>query len=225
MSSIAVAASASGTGGVTLIAPVTASILTITLPNASGDLLSTGSTIPSSTLTGALPAIDGSALTGMPASGKVLQVVTLTKVDEWTTTSNSFVDVTGLVLSITPTSATSNILVTASVAFSSEGTTWGEHYFRLARDGVSLAVGTATGNAMNCAFGGLAHDDGHRTQTGVTIVEDSPATTSAVSYSVQASCAATSSYGNIIYVNDSARPNASYSGNGISTITLMEIGA
>ena len=159
-------------------------------------------------------------------AGKVLQVVTLTKVDEWTTTSNSFVDVTGLVLSITPTSTSSKILVTASVAFSAEGTSWGEAYFRLARGGASLAVGTASGNnTNNCAFGGLVHKAGHSTQTGVTIVEDSPATTSAVSYSVQAACSAASSYGNIVYVNDSAIPSTDYSGNGISTITLMEIGA
>jgi hypothetical protein len=46
----------------------------------------------------------------LPA-GSVLQVVSTEKVDTFSTTSGSFVDVTGLSVSITPTSATSNVFV------------------------------------------------------------------------------------------------------------------
>ena len=52
-------------------------------------------------LSGALPAISGANLTGISA-GKVLQVKQTLKTDTFTTTSQSFVDVTGLNVSITP---------------------------------------------------------------------------------------------------------------------------
>jgi hypothetical protein len=49
-----------------------------------------------------------SSVTALPAAiatGKVLQVVTTTKTDVTSTTSASFVDITGMSVSITPSSA------------------------------------------------------------------------------------------------------------------------
>jgi len=46
-----------------------------------------------------------SAITALPASistGKVLQVVSVTKTDTFTTSSSSFTDITGLTANITP---------------------------------------------------------------------------------------------------------------------------
>jgi len=69
-------------------------------------------------------AIDGSKLTG---AGKVLQVVQAVKTDTFSTTSGTtFVDVTGLSVSITPTSTSSKILVYLSSNFSTIATGWAQ---------------------------------------------------------------------------------------------------
>ena len=66
-----------------------------------------------SKLTGALPAIDGSALTGVSA-GKVLQVAYGELTTKVSITSSTFVD-TGLTASITPASASNYLIVIPSV--------------------------------------------------------------------------------------------------------------
>ncbi len=73
--------------------------------------------------------------------GKVLQVVSVTKVDAFTTTSTSFVDVTGLTVSITPSATSSKILILSTFqAGNSSNTT---DLFNLVRDSTALAQGTA----------------------------------------------------------------------------------
>ena len=59
-------------------------------------------------LTGALPAVSGANLTGVSA-GKVLQVVSTTKTDTTSTSSSSYVDISGMSLSITPASSSNKI--------------------------------------------------------------------------------------------------------------------
>jgi hypothetical protein len=61
-----------------------------------------------------------SAVTTLPAAiatGKVLQVVSTTKTDTFTTTSTSFTDITGMSVSITPSSASNKILVFSYLTF------------------------------------------------------------------------------------------------------------
>ena len=74
MSKITLAPNASGTGTLTVAAPNTNTDYTLTLPTATTTLVGTDASqtltnksIAASQLTGALPAIDGSALTGLPA--------------------------------------------------------------------------------------------------------------------------------------------------------------
>ena len=56
-------------------------------------------------------AIAGTKLSG---AGKVLQVVSTTKTDTATTSSTSYSDISGLNLTITPSSASNKILIIAS---------------------------------------------------------------------------------------------------------------
>jgi hypothetical protein len=109
MSKIALTPSASGTGTFTISSPATNTDRTLTLPDEAGTVLTSVSTLASANLTGALPAISGAALTNLPA-GSVLQVVNATNVTRFVTTSTSF-EADNLQASITPTSATSKILV------------------------------------------------------------------------------------------------------------------
>ena len=65
MSKIALEPNASGTGTFTIASPNSNTSRTLTLPDTDGALLNDASSLDASNLTGALPAIDGSALTGI----------------------------------------------------------------------------------------------------------------------------------------------------------------
>ena len=59
-------------GVITVSAPAAAGTNTLTLPATTGTILDTNSALASSKLTGALPAIDGSSLTGISSGGMTL---------------------------------------------------------------------------------------------------------------------------------------------------------
>jgi hypothetical protein len=185
----------------------------------------TSTSIDATKLSGALPAIDGSALTGV---GKVLQVVSTTKTDAWSTTSTSYVDVTGLSVTITPTSATSKIYVMVQVAAGgTEFNNWIGVMLRLYRDTTSISQSTvSTSSTAGANFGsgsGLHQDDEYTPWYAGGNYLDSPNTTAAITYKIKL---ATANYGGTTaYVNRSAGTTDFFSGVGTSSITLMEIGA
>lgn len=192
MSSVAISGNASGAGVLTIAAPNTASNYTLTLPTETGTLISTASTgqvIPKA----ALP------------TGSVLQVVSTNKNDTFSTASTTFIDLTGLSVSITPTSATSKILVLMRVMCS--GSLAGTITLRgqLIRGATALDSGDS-GATSSYSF----------INTRFVNYLDSPATTSATTYSYQF-------YGDgaTWYVNQTG-----FSGNPASSqLTLMEIAA
>ena len=138
-----------------------------------------------------------------------------------TTSSNNtltFNDATGLSVSITPSSATSKVLVSAHVQWGAQTAT--NIYLKLFRDATEIAQGDTAGSRTRV----FAHSRGIDQFDGGTLSTnylDSPATTSAVTYKVQfASFAA----GSFVYINRThddanlaARPRMA------STITVMEI--
>jgi len=73
--------------------------------------------------------------------GAVLQVVSTTKTDSFTTSSTSPVDVTNLEVTITPSSNTSKILVSYSVLVGNT-TNGNGAYVQLKRDSTDIAKGT-----------------------------------------------------------------------------------
>jgi len=136
-----------------------------------------------SKLTGALPAIDGSALTGVSA-GKLLNLVSTEKTDQFTTTSTSFVDVTGMSATITPSSTSSKILVFFTVGLVGNSTGGQFCYAQLVRDSTAISVGDIAGSRIpvSAGFGGdVAYENGPLT----IHVLDSPSTTSATTYKIQ----------------------------------------
>jgi hypothetical protein len=144
--------------------------------------------------------------------GAVLQVVSTTKTDSFSTSSGSFVDITGLSVSITPTSATSKILIIAAV---NAGAIFSANMgFNLVRGSTNIAQSTGgTGNQTATQNYG----SNYQSITNPIIFYDTPATTSATTYKIQINC--TTSLG---YVN--LRSTDQYYGS-ISTITVMEISA
>lgn len=156
---------------------------------------------------------------GLP-SGSVLQVVSATKTDTFSTSSTTFVDVTGYSVSITPISSTSKILIICNLtataiagAFSVQG--------RLMRNSTPIAVGDASGTRTQASF---MWEGGQEANFGIaTTFLDSPATTSATTYKIQVR---TNSGANTTYVNRAQTDLDSVAyARTASTITVMEIAA
>jgi hypothetical protein len=126
---------------------------------------------------------DGAAwATVGPTSSAVVQVKSTTKSDTFTTTSQTFTDITGLTVSITPTSASNKILVIASFTGSnSVGVVPGG--IRLARGGTGIFIGDTAGSRTLGQRVQPTNSDSTLT-FGLSFL-DSPATTSATTYSVQ----------------------------------------
>lgn len=149
----------------------------------------------------------------LPA-GSVLQVVSTTKLDAFTTTSTTPVDVTGLSVSITPTSATSKILVVATFYCSSA--TGSGVYLNLVRNSTALSVPT-TGSSVNSTSGQFAANNNLFTTIPAAFL-DSPNTTSATVYKAQMF----GSGGLLVALN---RRELDTAVGGSSSITVMEIAA
>ncbi len=185
MSAIQIQGNASGAGTLTIAAPNTASNYTLTLPTNTGTLISTASTgqvIPKA----ALP------------TGSVLQVIQGSYNTEFSTISNTFAD-TGITASITPTSATSKILVFYSVGYLIQDTNLG---------GLQLLRGATVLQSSIRAVASSTHASYMHNE-----YLDSPATTSSTTYKIQANKNAGNAF---LTCWNSQQP---------STITLMEIAA
>jgi hypothetical protein len=150
----------------------------------------------------------------LPA-GSVLQVVQTVKTDTFSTTSTTFIDVTGLSVTITPSSASNKILVFCDVMLSyiSGGST-----VRLLRNSTPIYVGDAAGSRPlglietpdGTFYGGIRSGG---------IFLDSPATTSAVTYKIQM----LTTISGVINRTGRDENNSAYDPRTASSITVMEI--
>jgi hypothetical protein len=152
-------------------------------------------------------------------TGSILQVVSTTKTDTFSSTSGTFTDVTGLTVSITPSSTASKVLVTFSAMV---GADFGaiNPFLRLARDGTGILIGDAAGSRTRATDGRTNPLNSSSSYRASGIFLDSPNTTSAITYSVQVLRDA----GGTFYINRTASDadNANIA-RGASTITVMEV--
>ena len=154
------------------------------------------------------------------SAGSVLQVKQAVKTDTQTTTASDFADVTDLSVSITPSSASSKILVYSNVLCVGTVGAAGA-WTRIVRDSTAIGVADAASNRIRAAAFGYAPDGGD-TRQHATMFLDSPSTTSATTYKVQFSANGT----NTAYINRTqADSDSTAYARGISIITVMEIGA
>lgn len=147
------------------------------------------------------------------SAGKLLQVVSTTKTDIFSTTSTSYTDVSGLSVSITPTSSSSKILVIVTVAWSQQSGP-ADGYIQLLRGSTAIGNSTGTSNASFASVSGGVNADCE--QVSINYL-DSPSTTSSTTYKIQTRTS-NGSYSN--YVN---RRGFDTANGGSSTITVMEI--
>ena len=198
----------STSGSCTLQEQAVAGTTVLTLPTTSGTILTTassGQSIPKA----ALP------------TGSVLQVVSALKQDTFTTTSTSYTDVTGLSVSITPTNATSKILVTAVISLTNTNTGGFASFGAILRDSTIIGGGTPAGSRPAGSFFMQSTSVRIPAPFSMTVL-DSPSTTSAITYKVQIATetGGTAAVGrNHDDINNAAYPRLSCS------ITVMEIAA
>jgi len=169
---------------------------------------------------GLIASVAASTLTGTQTiprgtlpTGAVLQVVQTVKTDSFTSATSGFVDITGLSVSITPTSATSKILIFATIT---AGSGLNDNLgFNLVRNSTNINQSTSgTANRTLTQNYGTAY----QSITSPITFLDSPSTTSATTYKLQMDS------GGLTTCKINVRATDSYFG-GVSQITVMEIAA
>ena len=157
---------------------------------------------------------------GGVGGGKILQVVSTTKTDTFSTTSSSFADVTGLSLSITPASASNKIFLVSSFVAGQNG--FNAAFFQFAGGNAGTFIGDASAGRVRSATSfGILDSAGYFRNNMVMNFLDSPATTSAITYKVQARVGS----GGTVFVGRSGDDSDnSNHGRFPSSITAIEVG-
>jgi hypothetical protein len=202
MSRVVIQGNASGTGDFTIAAPNSNTDRTLTLPDVAGTVLTSGSNAD------------------FPA-GSVLQVVSTTKTDTFSSGSTSFVDVTGMSANITPASANNKILVSYNLNVSNPGAGYSSSW-KIVRNSTDIGIGDASGSKIRTTSQVWADTYGFVIWHPNASFLDSPSSTSQLTYKIQAMTHYGASFPFFLNRGQAEGDSAHY-GRTISTITLMEI--
>ena len=152
--------------------------------------------------------------------GATIQVVQSIKTDVFSTTSTSYVNVTGLSVSISPKFATSKILVIGNISLGSSTVDRYSVFGRLLRNSSPIFIATSVesrdAGTFSYQMGGF---EGPMSQSFTYL--DSPATTSSTTYDVQIRAESPQT----AYINRGleADGNTGITPRVVSSITVMEI--
>ena len=169
-----------------------------------------------------LPAVSGTILTTTsPKVGNVIQVVSTNKTDTFSTSSSSFVDMTGMSASITPTSSNSKIfcIFTSYASQSSVGSNYAI-FGQFVRNSTVIGLGASRGSSTRTGFTATYNTPNYSSFFGGSFL-DSPATTSSTTYKVQVAAES----GGTVLIGGSYNDAGAYNQSVSSTLTLMEIAA
>lgn len=162
------------------------------------------------------------AITLYGSKQNIIQVVSATKTNTFSMASTSWTDVTGLSVSITPTSASSKILVLINMNWTTSDYRNGSGY-QIVRDSTALCIGDAASNRSRVT-GGWEDNVNNPTYTMFNASMnylDSPSTTSATTYKIQ--IRQTEAYGTTFVNQTGADADTAAYPRGASTITVMEV--
>ena len=152
-------------------------------------------------------------------AGKVLQVVSTTKTDVFsTTTQTTYVDVTGFSVTITPSSTSSKIYLVTNVQLGSNEM----FYIRFLRGSTAIAIADDdSANRVESTQGGVfpASNNDKVAPMGASFL-DSPNTTSATTYKLQIRMHTGSALRFNACFSDS---DSTFTGRGVGTLTAFEI--
>jgi len=165
-----------------------------------------------------------SAITGLPAGvgGKVLQVVQTVKTDTFSSSSTSYTDITGMSVTITPSSASNKILILCHLGIL--GTTGGgtSASVQLLRGATVIGNGTPASSRPGSIYRTAGGVNGDHNNGGSFQFLDSPSTTSATTYKLQG-ISQTSFNFTVNKSGSDADQALSYGTRTSSTLTAMEI--
>ena len=166
---------------------------------------------------------------GVPTGGGggIIQIKQTLKTDSFSTTSSSYVDITGMTVSITPKFITSKILLEVILDYGGSTNMYGG--IKVLRDSTHIGASTAVslGNQVNASFGvgtvaqSNTNSDFKLLTAGFKIL-DTPSTTNAVTYKLQVYTRSSKEF-NLNRPNNN--DNDVYVIGGTSSITAMEVSA
>ena len=149
------------------------------------------------------------------APGCIVQVVQTVKTDTTSHDTNTWTDISGMSVSITPTSTSSKILVN----FHGSGSTTNIGFIRLLRDSTEIGSGGSAGSRVPCACMFHRSGDSNLLESFGNSYLDSPSSTSALTYKLQ-----WRDESGTIYLNRSVNDTDSAAGSRTSSvITAMEV--
>ena len=158
----------------------------------------------------------GAVTSSKLSSGKILQVVGTQTSTVFSTTSTSYVDVTGYSLSITPSSTSNKILVLLNFRYGNSASV--ANSCQLLRNTDVIDLG-GTNNNLGNVFNG--HGDSGKGFGQVSLnYFDTPSSTSALTYKLQV---LTGTGGGTLYINN--RNDGNSTTNIMGSLTLMEVSA
>ena len=166
---------------------------------------------------GVLKRLDASLIGG----GKVGLVVQTHFTTQSQMSSSSFAAISGCTVDITPSATSSKVFVMISLCAGVNQASYG--FFKLYRDTTLIGSGSDSSNRIGCNFS-ISQNDGDNTSDGVKQVNyqylDSPSSTSALTYTVQAS---TFNNSTITYNKTPDNSDNGRTAQGSSTITVIEV--
>jgi hypothetical protein len=194
-------------------------------------------TMAASKLTGALPAIDGSSLTGISSGVKqtVYHTTTATTYFERNTTAeqpqllnatNANDSTTHLSVNITPSSTSSKVLISSQFLWTLNGADNFNAYFTIFRDSTDLRPATV-GNRRSViglpqTGSGQVSATSHLLQNDIIYIDD-PQTTSEVTYTIAYGSPSTGTVARLYLNRTSSDTDSSANERGISMIMAQEI--
>jgi hypothetical protein len=175
--------------------------------------MATPTTLPSTFTTGQI--LTAAQMNNLRGAFRILQVVNAQKTDSFATTSTTFVDVTGVSASITPSDTTSKIFVIISgLVSNSQGATQVSR-LNLVRGATNIAQ--STGGTNNETHVDYTKSDEAGQGFAITTL-DSPSTTSATTYKLQAAAS-----GGTLRIGALGFSDTTY--RAVTNITLLEVSA
>lgn len=185
--------------------------------------MATPTSLPASFVSGAV--LTAAQMNNLRGAFRVLQVVQTVKTDTFATASTTYVDVTGMSATITPSATSNKVLVIVQTQVSAAADGAASAFLQLAGGNAGTYIGDAASNRVRSAYGqnGTAVSIASFMSQGTIIYLDSPNTTSATTYKLQAR-SASGALGMTINRTYTDTDNVGWPRTA-STITVMEISA
>ena len=189
-----------------------------------GVILAAPSSNPAADRTLTLPGDADGTIATTANAGKILQVIQTVKKNRQTINSTTLVDITGMSVSITPSSASNKVLVNYSLVVFSNAVYYALRLLRDSDSTIFIGDENPSATSQNRASFGSYDSSYVIADTIAQSFLDSPNTTSATTYKLQAYSPYSSAY--TIGINSGvALDNYTYMNNCVSTITAMEVAA